>query len=127
MNTGTADAVETTPAPTGQPSTLGRVRLVFPMDYTMDLRGKHVWYMALLKQHRDSEPLFKEGRNAPYITIKYGSTCDMLTTKGFNGTVLVSTSDLQRRTVIICNVPPYVDVDTLECPGGFLWLRRHMV
>lgn len=51
----------------------------------------------------------------------------MLTTKGFNGTVLVSTSDLQRRTVIIYNVPPYVDVDTLECPGGFLWLRRHMV
>lgn len=32
-----------------------------------------------------------------------------------------------RRTVIIFDVPTYIDVNLLQCPPGFQWLKRRMV
>ena len=49
-----------------------RVMVVFPENCNLSLENKYAWYMALLKQHPECKPLFKEGRNAPYITLNVG-------------------------------------------------------
>ena len=57
-----------------------RIRLRFPADCPLaSTAQKYEWYMGLLRQHPDTEPLFKEGRNAPFITLVDGPVSAKLT------------------------------------------------
>ena len=103
-----------------------RVLVVFPDDCDLSLENKYIWYMALLKQYPECKPLFKEGRNAPYISLQNGQQFEMLITEGFQGQVMKPMADL-RRTVIVFDVPTYISTNLLECPPGFLWLKRRMI
>ena len=67
-----------------------RLLLAFPETCSLSLPEKYTWYMALLKQHPGCRPLFKEGRNAPYITVDAGQVYDQLITEGFQGEVMES-------------------------------------
>lgn len=104
---------------------IGRVLVAFPETCTLSLENKYTWYMALLKQHPECKPLFKEGRNAPYITLNPGQQYDRLTTEDFQGQVMKPITGLPR-TVVIFDVPTYINVSLLQCPPGFVWIRRRM-
>ncbi|XP_076049533.1 uncharacterized protein LOC143030260 [Oratosquilla oratoria] len=101
-----------------------RLMITFPEKCNLSLENKYTWYMALLKQHPDCRPLFKEGRNAPYITLINGQQYNTMITDGFQGQVMKPITGLQR-TVVIFDVP--INVNLLQCPPGFQWLKRRMV
>lgn len=88
--------------------------------------AKYQWFVALLTQHPETNLLFKEGRNVPYITLDNGPVCDRLVTEGFQGEVMVPIKEFPK-TVIIHGVPTYVSVTSLDTPQGFLSLRRRYV
>ncbi|XP_050728584.1 uncharacterized protein LOC127004613 isoform X1 [Eriocheir sinensis] len=82
--------------------------------------------MGLLQQHPEANPLFKEGRNVPYITLDTGPVYDQLVTQGFLREVLVPLEG-SPRTVLVHGVPTYVSVNCLVTPPGFLSLKRRFV
>lgn len=82
--------------------------------------------MTLLRQYPEAEALFKEGRNSPYITLKPGPLAEKLISEGFNGVILEPMEEKQR-VVLIHDIPTYINADLLECPDGFLWVKRRYV
>ena len=120
-------ADDVVPPPTlgdAPPTAPTRTLLRFPTDSSLTSTGaKYTWFAALHRQHPEAAPRFKEGRNAPYISLLTGHISDRLTTRGFNGVVLEPIR-IHERTVLVHNVPTYVNVNVLPCPEGFLWIKR---
>ncbi|KAK3881438.1 hypothetical protein Pcinc_012857 [Petrolisthes cinctipes] len=71
-----------------------RRRLQFPQDCTKTPAELYTWFAALMKQNPELEPLFKEGRNRPYITAKSDVPAyNKLIKEGYNGIVLVPVTE----------------------------------
>lgn len=111
------------------PSRPARRRLDFPTspkEARLSLAKQYEWFVALLKQHgRELEPLFKEGRHRPYITVRGDSPLyTKLITEGFLDTVMVQNIAEKQHTVIIHNVPLYMNVNLIETPENFMSIKR---
>ncbi|KAK4318939.1 hypothetical protein Pmani_010082 [Petrolisthes manimaculis] len=106
----------------------GRRRLQFPQDCTKTPAELYTWFAALMKQNPELEPLFKEGRNRPYITAKSDVPAyNKLIKEGYSGIVLVPVTEVRQQSVIIHSVPTYINVNLIETPEDFLWLKRRTI
>lgn len=122
------DSPDTVAAPDPRGQVAGtRLSLLWPLHTTLETAAaKHEWFMGLVKQHPGANPVFREGRNVPYITLDSGPLYDQLVTEGFKGEVMVPQEHLPK-TVLIHGVPIYVPVNSLTIPPGFMSLRRRFV
>ena len=116
------------PTPAHPPGTPQRRRLNFPSVHGKSASELFNWFAALLKQHPSLQPLYKEGRNQPYITVSTESSFyPSLVTDGFMGLVMECPSEEGSHTVIIHGVSTHINVNLLEVPVGFLWLKRRVI
>ncbi|MPC77529.1 hypothetical protein E2C01_071986 [Portunus trituberculatus] len=83
------------------------------------------WFAALLKQHPDLQPLYKEGRSQPYFTDS--SFYATLVSEGFLGLVMECPGEEGTHPVIIHGVATHINVNLIEVPAGFHELKRRMV
>ena len=106
-----------------------RRRLDFPAAAECStLEKQYEWYVALHRQHGELEPLFKEGRSRAYITVRDDRPFyQSLVTDGFLDVVMLENVMERQHNVIVYNVPVYVNVNLLETPENFLWLKRRTV
>lgn len=74
------------------------VQLVVAMQMSA---AKQLWVMGLLKQHPGANPLFKKGRNFPYITLDSGPVFDKHVTEGFREEVMVPLPKHGQVTIIM--------------------------
>ncbi|MPC60061.1 hypothetical protein E2C01_054097 [Portunus trituberculatus] len=97
------DAASHTSSP--QPSASHR-RVTFPEGHGKTLAQLYEWFMALLKQYPSLEPLMKEGRCRPYLTVNPRSAAyDMLVKEGFLGlTMTAADPDTRQQMVIVHGV-----------------------
>ncbi|MPC72291.1 hypothetical protein E2C01_066590 [Portunus trituberculatus] len=72
------------PAPTSSDRKQRRC-LHFPAGHGKTTSELFSWFAALLKQHPDLQPLYKEGRNQPYITVNTDSSFYATLVTGFHG------------------------------------------
>ncbi|MPC31866.1 hypothetical protein E2C01_025169 [Portunus trituberculatus] len=105
-----------------------RQRLSFPAGHGKTASELFSWFAALLKQHPDLQPLYKEGRNQPYITVSTDSSFyATLVSEGFLGLVMECPGEEGTHPVIIHGVTTYINVNLIEVPAGFHELKRRMV
>ncbi|XP_050714967.1 uncharacterized protein LOC126997794 [Eriocheir sinensis] len=111
--------------PAAAPSQPTRRRLDFPAEAGLTPAQQYTWFASLLKQHGELEPLFKEGRLRPYLTVRDDiAFYKRLLTEGLFDVVLVENAAERQHTVIIHNVPLYMNANLIETPDNFLWLKR---
>lgn len=92
----------------------GRKRLLIPQNCALNFMEKLRWTMQLGPDHRVLEPLLKEGRGRPYLTIWAGSGEQILTTQGYKGAVMnVPKAGEKLTKVIIFQNPTIMDPDFL--------------
>ncbi|MPC67687.1 hypothetical protein E2C01_061866 [Portunus trituberculatus] len=105
-----------------------RRRLLFPAGHGKTTSELFSWFAALLNQHPDLQPLYKEGRNQPYITVSTDSSFyATLVSEGFMGLVLECRGEEGTHPVIIHGVSTHINVNLIEVPAGFHGLKRRMV
>ncbi|MPC90225.1 hypothetical protein E2C01_085199 [Portunus trituberculatus] len=111
-----------------QPGT-SRRRVTFPEGHGKTLAQLYEWFMVLHKQHSSLEPLMKEGRHRPYLTVNPQlAVYNMLVKEGFLGlTMTPANPDAQQQMVIIHGVSAAINVDLLSTPEAFLWLKRRII
>ncbi|MPC70568.1 hypothetical protein E2C01_064820 [Portunus trituberculatus] len=88
LSPGLQDVMNTDAASRASSPQLGtsRRRVRFPEGHSKTLALLYEWFLALLKQHPSLEPLMKEGRRRPYLTVNPRSAAyDMLMKEGFLG------------------------------------------
>ncbi|KAK3867795.1 hypothetical protein Pcinc_026773 [Petrolisthes cinctipes] len=103
-------------------------RLQFPQHCTKTPAELYTWFVALMKQNPELKPLFKEGRNRPYITTKSDVPAyNKLIKEGYNGIVLVTVTEVRQQSIIIHSVPTYINVNLIETPEDFLWLKHRTI
>ncbi|MPC74495.1 hypothetical protein E2C01_068855 [Portunus trituberculatus] len=86
------------------------------------------WFMALLKQHLSLEPLMKEDRCRPYLTVNSRSAVYDMVKEGFLSlTMTPADPDARQQMVIVHGVSTAINVDLLATPEDFLWLKRCVV
>lgn len=117
--------------PQSQPQTQAPSRCCvhFPDGHGKTLAQLYEWFMALLKQHPTLEPVIKEGRRQPYLTVNsQADAYSMLVEEGILGFVMVP-ADLNARhqVVIIHGVSTSINVNLIATPVDFVWLKRHVV
>jgi len=104
----------------------GRKRLLFPQDCALSFLEKLRWAMQLGRDHADFEPVMKEGKGRPYLTVRAGQAVQTLTTQGYKGTVMTVPKAGEKFTkVIIFRYPTILDPDFLLDDDRFVWVRRH--
>ena len=92
----------------------------------MSYMEKLLWAMQLGRDHADFDPLLKEGKGRPYLTVRAGQAVQTLTTQGYKGTVMTVPKAGERFTkVIIFRYPTILDPDFLLDDERFVWVRRH--
>ncbi|MPC72308.1 hypothetical protein E2C01_066608 [Portunus trituberculatus] len=115
----------------GAPATSDRKqrrRLLFPAGHGKTASELLSWFVALMKQHSDLQPLYKEGRNQPYITVSTNSSFyATLLSEGFLGLVMECPGEGGTHPVIIHGVATHINVNLIEVPAGFHGLKRRMV
>ncbi|XP_045127901.1 uncharacterized protein LOC123514239 [Portunus trituberculatus] len=105
-----------------------RRHLSFPAGHGKTASELFSWFAALLKQHPDLQPLYKEGRNQPYITVSTDSSFyATLVSEGFLGLVMECPGEEGTHPVIIHGVATHINVNLIEVPAGFHGLKRRMV
>ncbi|MPD01154.1 hypothetical protein E2C01_096670 [Portunus trituberculatus] len=105
-----------------------RRRLLFLAGHGKTASELFSRFAALLKQHPDLQPLYKEGRNQPYITVSTDSSFYVtLLSKGFLGLVMECPGKEGTRPVIIHGVATHINVNLIEVPAGFHGLKKRMV
>ncbi|MPC35736.1 hypothetical protein E2C01_029171 [Portunus trituberculatus] len=68
---------------------ISRRRVSFPEGHGKTLAQLYEWFLALLKQHPSLEPLMKESRRRPYLTVNPRSAAyDLLVKEGFLGFIM---------------------------------------
>ncbi|XP_050700378.1 uncharacterized protein LOC126987455 [Eriocheir sinensis] len=111
--------------PAAAPRQPTRRRLDFPAEAGLTPAQQYTWFASLLKQHGELEPLFKEGRLRSYLTVRDDvAFYKRLLTEGFLDVVLVENAAERQHTVIIHNVPLYMNANLIETPDNFLWIKR---
>jgi len=104
----------------------GRKRLLFPQNCAMNFMEKLRWAMQLGRDHRGFEPLLKEGRGRPYLTVRAGQAEQTLTTQGYKGTVMTVPKGGEKLTkVIIFQYPIVLDPEYLLDDERFVWVKRN--
>ncbi|MPC47223.1 hypothetical protein E2C01_040964 [Portunus trituberculatus] len=104
-----------------------RCRLSFPAGHGKTASELFSWFAALLKQHPDLQPLYKEGRNQPYITVSIDSSYATLVSEGLLGLVMECPGEEGTHPVIIHGVATHINVKLIEVLTGFHGLKRRMV
>ncbi|MPC23335.1 hypothetical protein E2C01_016379 [Portunus trituberculatus] len=104
-------------------------RVHFPKGHGKTLAQCYDWFMALLKQHPLLEPVIKEGRCWPYLTVNpQAEAYAMLVKEGFLGlTMIPADPDARKQMVIIHGMSTVINVGLLDTPKAFLWLKRRVV
>ncbi|MPC19399.1 hypothetical protein E2C01_012312 [Portunus trituberculatus] len=102
--------------------------LCFPAGHGKTASELLSWCPALLKQHPNLQPLYKEGRNQPYIPVSTDSFYATLVSEGFFGLVMECPGEGGTHPVIIIHgVATHININLIEMPAGFHGLKRRMV
>ena len=105
-----------------------RVRLLFPAGCTLNYHEKLHWTVTLGRTYRRFEPLLKDGRNRPYVTVGSQEAVDMLTTSGYKGIVLTTPGEREKLTkVLVFRYPQVLDPEFILDDPRFVWAKRHVV
>ena len=76
---------------------------------------------------RRFEPLFKERKHRPYITVDSQEAVELLTNTGYEGIVIQLPDDREKYTkVILFRYPLIADPDFLLDDARFVWAIRHV-
>ncbi|MPC65198.1 hypothetical protein E2C01_059329 [Portunus trituberculatus] len=130
LSPGLQDAMDTDAASRASSPQPGasRRRVSFPEGHGKILAQLYEWFMALLKQHPSLEPLMKEGRRRPYLTVNPRSAAyDMLVKEGLLGLTMTPADPDARQQMVIVHGVSTINVNLLSTPEAFLWLRRRVV
>ncbi|MPC46845.1 hypothetical protein E2C01_040574 [Portunus trituberculatus] len=101
-----------------------RRRLLFPAGHGKTTSELLSWFAALLKQHTDLQPIYKEGRNQPFITVSTDSSFyATLVSEGFMGLVMDCPGEEGTHSVIIHGVWTHINVNLIEVPTSFHGLK----
>lgn len=106
-----------------------RQRLLFPDDCKLSFQQKVLWTMKIGREHRSFQPLLKEGRNRPYITVGSEEAVKHLTEKGYEGVMLKLPPQEQEQTnkIIIFRYPVWLEEEYLLDDPRVVWARRNKV
>lgn len=84
------------------------------------------WAMQLGQAYRGFEPLLKEGRGRPYLTVQAGPVEQILMSHGYQGKVMTVPKDGEKlMKVIIFQNPTIMDPDFLLDDERFVWVKRN--
>ncbi len=85
--------------------------------------------MALLKQHPSLEPVIKEDKLRPHLTVNPESDAyAMLVGEGFLGMVMVPMNPgTKQQLVIIHGVTTAISINLIAKPKAFVWFKRRFV
>lgn len=109
-------------------SPTNRVRLLFPNDSGLNYNEKLLWTVKMGRAFKTFQPLLKEGKHRPYVTVGSQEAVKMLTTSGYEGVVLKLPDQREKLSkVIIFRYPLVLDPDFLLDDPRFAWAKRNVV
>ena len=106
-----------------------RHRLLFPDECKLSYQKKVLWTVQLGREHRSFQPLLKEGKYKPYITVGTLEAVQHLTVEGYNGVVLQLPPQEQEHAnkVLIFRYPVWLEPEYLLDDPRIVWARRNKV
>lgn len=101
-----------------------RGRLDFTAVANLSTAQQYGWFAALLRKHSELEPLFKVGWTRPYIMVREDVPFfTRLVTEGFLDIVVDQHTAARQYTVIIHNMPTYINVNLITTSENSLCLK----